>query len=52
MIEEAQQLVDEAVRGTNMEGSYKAYERYGFDRLLGNGNPYNDGIHTLLENLK
>lgn len=49
LIEEAQTLVDEALEGTARESHYLAYGRYGFDRLLGNGNPYDDGLPDLFE---
>ena len=48
MVEEAQGLVDEAVKGTIHEGHYRAYGRYGFDQLLENGNPYDSGLMGLL----
>jgi len=54
-IVEVQQLVesvDEAVRGTRLEANYRAYGRYGFDTLLGNGNQYDSSLETLLSELK
>lgn len=48
LIEEAKDLVDEAVSGTNDENHYLAYGRYGFDQLLGDGNPYDSSLHSLL----
>ena len=47
LIEQAQELVDEAVSDTNDENHYLAYGRYGFDQLLGNGNPYDSSLHSL-----
>jgi len=52
LITEAQQLVDEAVSETNIESHYKAYGKYGFDQLLGNGNPYDNGLPTLINNIE
>jgi len=49
LVSEAQRLVDEAVEGTSRENNYRAYGRYGFDQLLENGNPNDDGLNTLLE---
>lgn len=48
LIERAQQLVDDAVNGTGNEANYEAYGKYGFNQLLGNGNPYDDGIPSLI----
>lgn len=33
LVENAKHLVDEAVKGTRVEGRYKAYGRCGFNRL-------------------
>lgn len=49
MIEEAQQLVDEAVSGTGDQIRFEAFGRFGFDQLLGNGNQFDEGLHSLLE---
>lgn len=51
LIQEAQQLVNDAVSDTNHETHYLAYGRYGFDQLLGNGNPYDSGLPNLIEEL-
>ncbi len=48
MIEEAQQMVDDAVHDTEFKRHYEAYGRYGFDQLLGNGNPYDASLDTLI----
>ena len=48
LIEEAQQLVDDALDGTPEESHYKAYGRYGLDTLLGNGNPYDRSLEDLI----
>ena len=44
----AQELVDEAVKGTSAEAHYEAYGKYGFNQLQGNGNPYDKGLEDLL----
>ena len=48
LIEEAQQLVDDALDGTPEESHYKVYGRYGLDTLLGNGNPYDRSLEDLI----
>jgi hypothetical protein len=50
LVEQAQRLVDEAVGGMDIEDNYLAYGRYGFDQLLGNGNPYDSCLASLLVN--
>jgi hypothetical protein len=49
LVQQAQQLVDDALSGSKHESHYKAYGRYGFDQLLGNGNPYDYDLEKLLE---
>jgi len=49
LVAEAQSLVDAAVEGTSEQAHYEAYGSYGFDTLLGNGNPYDSSLNTLLE---
>jgi len=49
LISQAQILVDKAIRGTNMQSHFEAYGRYGFDQLLGNGNPYDGSLLKLVE---
>ena len=49
LVQQAQEMVDEAVAGTSKEAHYEAYGRYGFDQLLGNGNPYDSSLESLLE---
>ena len=49
LIIEAQAMVDEAVSGTSEESRYLSYARFGFDTLLNNGNPHNDGLADLLK---
>jgi len=52
LVLEAKELVDKAVEETSQENYYKAYGRYGFNRLLGEGNPYDEGLLDLIEKFK
>ena len=52
LIIEAQALVDDAVKGTSQQNRYEAYGRYGFDTLLKNGNPYDDGLDDLIKDFQ
>jgi len=52
MVEEAQCLVDQLLRGTRHWDHYRAYGKYGFDTLLGNGNPYDNSLLSILENIE
>ena len=49
MIEEAKYMVDIAVKGMSIRHNYEAYGRYGFDQLLGNGNPYDSSLQSLID---
>jgi len=49
-LEEMQGELDDIIDGTTMEDHFKAYSRYGLNTLLGNGNPYDSSLHTLIEN--
>lgn len=49
LIIEAAQLLDQAVKGTSNEANFNAYGKYGINQLLGNGNPYDNSLDTLLE---
>ena len=49
MIEEAKYVVDMAVEGMSIRHNYEAYGRYGFDQLLGNGNPYDSSLQSLID---
>jgi len=48
LVEQAMQMVDEAIAGTGEESRYDAYGKYGFNQLLGNGNPYDNSLQTLM----
>ena len=56
LVQEAQSLVDDAISGdcgeTRQEAHYKAYGRYGFNQLLGNGNPYDSSLDSLIEEIE
>ena len=52
LIEEAQELCDEAVRGTANESEYKGTGRCGMETALGNGNPYDLSIPKLINELR
>ncbi len=49
LIEEAQDLVRSAINGTDKQSHFDAYGGYGFDQLLGNGNPYDSSLSGLLD---
>ena len=49
LIEEARGMVENAVRGTSQESHFEAYGKYGFNQLLGEGNPYDSSLHSLVE---
>ena len=46
-LEMLQEELDSLVEGSSIEANYKAYGRYGFDQLLGNGNPYDDSLQSI-----
>lgn len=50
LVEEAQQMVDQAVSSTGEERRYEAYGKYGFSQLLGNDNPYDTSLSDIIEN--
>jgi len=52
LIEEAKDLVDEIMEDSNDKNHYEAYGKYGFNQLLGDGNPYDSSLFTLIENLE
>ncbi len=47
LVAEAQELVEGALEGMDEEAHFIAYGRYGFDQLLNNGNPYDQGLEDL-----
>mgnify|MGYP003662891109 CR=1 FL=1 len=48
LIMEAMQLVDEVAQENNKFSHYSAYGKYGFQQLLGEGNPLDSSIEDLL----
>ena len=52
MVEEAMEMVNDAVYGLDIEKQYEAYGRFGFDQLLGNGNPYDGGLGDVIEGIR
>ena len=42
-------MVGEAIRGTSIENNYYAYGEYGFTQLLGQGNPYDSSLFSLID---
>ena len=51
-IESIMSEVDSAISGTSLHAHYEAYGKYGFNQLLGNGNPYDSSLETLIKELK
>tara|TARA_R110000744_G_scaffold145383_1_gene257982 strand:+ start:783 stop:983 length:201 start_codon:yes stop_codon:yes gene_type:complete len=51
LIDEARELVKEALQGTSDYENCKAYGFYGLDQALGNGNKYDTSIYEIMENL-
>tara|TARA_R100000687_G_scaffold64397_1_gene52789 strand:- start:8 stop:223 length:216 start_codon:yes stop_codon:yes gene_type:complete len=49
LVEEASYAVDMVVQGMRIQANYEAYGRYGFDQLLGNGNPYDSSLQSLID---
>ena len=52
LVEEASQLVDSVMYDSSGKNHYEAYGKYGFNQLLGNGNPYDGSLFTLIEKLE
>ena len=58
LVEEACQLVDSVMEDQIFlsdavdKSHYEAYGKYGFNQLLGNGNPYDNSLFTLIEELE
>jgi len=52
MVDQARYIVDMAMIGRTMESNYEAYGKYGFDQLLGTGNPYDYSLQTLIDKYK
>jgi len=52
LIEEAQGMVEDALSNTSLQSNFESYRKYGFDTLLGNGNPYDESLFSLIENIE
>ena len=52
MVDQTRHIVDMAidnVDGHFLKANYEAYGKYGFDQLLGNGNPYDNSLQYLID---
>ena len=52
LVEQAKAKVDAAAKQAGRYGHYTAYGRYGFDTLLGNGNPYDASLFDMMNDLE
>ena len=54
MVQEAMDKIDEVLSEFSEHRfvqHYEVYGKYGFNQLLGEGNPYDDGLQTLIKEL-
>ena len=52
LIAQAVELVDEAIsEDQNLIANYEAYGKYGFNQLLGLGNPHDSSLDDLIEGI-
>ena len=55
MVDQARHIVDMAIDNMparfnrGIVSNYEAYGKYGFDQLLGTGNPYDNSLQTLID---
>ena len=49
MVDQARHIVDMVVDSMSIRANYEAYGKYGFDQLLGTGNPYDNSLQTLID---
>ena len=49
MVDQARHIVDMAVDNMSIKANYEAYGKYGFDQLLGTGNPYDNSLQYLID---
>jgi hypothetical protein len=52
MVDQARHIVDTVVDSTDghfLKANYEAYGKYGFDQLLGTGNPYDNSLQYLID---
>lgn len=56
LVIEAQDIVDSIVekelKNFRVGDEYHAYGKFGFNQLLGNGNPYDTGLDALVEKIQ
>ncbi len=52
MVDQARHIVDMAINNMSIRANYEAYGKYGFDQLLGSGNPYDNSLQTLIDKYK
>ena len=52
LIQEANEIVDEVMEDSSNGAHYKAYGKYGFNQLLGLGNPYDGSLQKIINNLE
>ena len=51
LIKEARELVRQALAGSGDLANFEAYGSYGLNQALGEGNPYDDSLHSLLNDI-
>ena len=49
MVDQARHIVDMAISDMSIKYNYEAYGKYGFDQLLGTGNPYDNSLQSLID---
>ena len=52
MVDQARHIVDMAIDSVDrhfLKANYEAYGKYGFDQLLGTGNPYDNSLQYLID---
>lgn len=47
-LENITEELDQIIEGSQQEALWSAYGRFGLDQLLGNGNPYDNSLHNLI----
>ena len=53
IIDDAQYQVEKIMRKAEISSShFDSYGKYGFSQLLGNGNPYDSSLHTIMNELE
>ena len=52
LVGEACQMVDDVMSDSPNKNHYEAYGKYGFNQLLGDGNPYDSSLYSILEEME